>query len=136
VAVGDLDAFKTVNDRYGHAGGDDVLRETGHRLREFCRATDMVARYGGEEFLIVMFDADVDGALHRLQEFQDAFAAEPIALRNGATVHITMSIGVSSCPADATNVADLIAIADARMYSAKSVRRGPTLHWPKSVAAS
>lgn len=136
VAVGDLDAFKTVNDRYGHLAGDDVLRETGHRLRELCRSTDMVARYGGEEFLMVMFDADIDGALHRLHEFQNAFAAQPFVLRNGAKVEVTMSIGVSSCPDDAMNVADLIAIADARMYDEKKSRKLRMMRWSETIAAS
>ena len=123
VAIGDLDAFKGVNDRHGHAAGDEVLRETGRRLREFCRSTDMVARYGGEEFLMAMLDAEADGAVHRIQEFQQAFASTPMVLPNGATVSVTMSIGVASFPRDALTVEELVAVADARMYAAKHAPR-------------
>ena len=123
VAMGDLDGFKSINDRYGHAAGDEVLREIGRRLREFCRATDMVARYGGEEFLMVMVDADVDGALRRLRDLQAKIGSMPTVLASGATAEVTMSIGVASFPEDGRSVDELIAVADARMYSAKHGRR-------------
>ena len=118
VAMADLDRFKRINDQYGHAAGDAVLRETGRRLREFYRTSDLVARYGGEEFLIGMFDTDAR-ALHRLDTFQQEFASTPIVLPNGRAVSVTMSIGLASFPHDATTAAELVAIADARMYEAK-----------------
>ncbi|HYM60575.1 MAG TPA: GGDEF domain-containing protein [Thermoanaerobaculia bacterium] len=124
LAIGDLDRFKEVNDRYGHAAGDEVLRHTAGMLGEFFRASDVIARIGGEEFLIFFPETELDGALDRLREFHAAFANRPVILPGplGMT-SITISIGVAAFPVDGGTPAELLARADERLYAAKRAGR-------------
>jgi diguanylate cyclase (GGDEF)-like protein/PAS domain S-box-containing protein len=115
----DLDGFKQINDRYGHAAGDAFLVEVAQRLRRSVRASDLVARLGGDEFFVV------------LEEIQDTPAVERVlgklidALRRpypgiGETQRrITATLGVSLFPDDATDAATLMENADEAMYTAK-----------------
>jgi diguanylate cyclase (GGDEF)-like protein len=124
LALADLDRFKQVNDRYGHAAGDEVLRHTGAILRQAFRGSDVVARYGGEEFLILLPEAETAPALERLQHFASAFAASPA--RPAASIHplpMTLSLGVAAFPADGETVVELLDRADQRLYGAKQAGR-------------
>lgn len=115
----DLDRFKVVNDEYGHAAGDEVLRVVARRLRESLRIEDLAARVGGDEFLAV---------LHRVHDLTDAVgvadkirraASEPMDLPGGVSATITMSIGVTLAHED-ESTDQLIGRADAAMYDAKA----------------
>jgi len=117
VALCDLDFFKRVNDRLGHATGDEVLRRVAAILRERCRSTDLVARYGGEEFCIVFAETDAADAQRTCETLRAAVAAHP-----WHAVHpelaVTLSIGVSDDPLLTTHE-QLLAAADRQLYRAK-----------------
>lgn len=118
----DLDAFKPVNDNFGHTIGDQLLIEIGHRLRGEIRQTDMVARVGGDEF-IVLTQGGMTGKARR--SFQDRLNVRLCApFESGdLKVEVSASIGYASFPRDAGTIADLMRVADARMYDQKTQTR-------------
>ena len=103
--IADIDHFKMINDTHGHAAGDDVLRDVAHRLRSEMRAIDLVARFGGEEFLIVLAETDIMGAELAANRLRQRIGSTPVSLENGASVDVTMSIGV--CLGNASMVQSL-----------------------------
>jgi diguanylate cyclase (GGDEF)-like protein/PAS domain S-box-containing protein len=117
----DLDGFKGVNDQFGHAAGDEVLREVARRLSGAMRGGDTVARLGGDEFILLLSGArarsEVDQALGRLI----AVAREPVELASHDVVRLSASVGVAAFPGDATDPQQLLRCADAAMYLAKSL---------------
>jgi diguanylate cyclase (GGDEF)-like protein len=116
----DLDGFKAVNDRHGHAAGDEALREVARRLRRCVRERDLVARLGGDEFVVVLTDLGGESsAAHDTTERVRASLEEPIAVARGVSVGLRAAIGVAVSPADGETVADLLAVADRGMYAAK-----------------
>lgn len=119
----DLDRFKPVNDRYGHAAGDVVLREVAHRLRAIVRAHDLLVRLGGDEFVVVL--TDLDGAARERAEAVAAHVREamrePIVLEP-ASVVVHASVGVAIFPDEVQREQELLAAADAGMYRAKRAR--------------
>jgi diguanylate cyclase (GGDEF)-like protein len=131
VAMIDIDHFKKFNDTYGHAGGDEALRSVATTLRESCRATDVVARYGGEEFALVLPGVMSGRAADLLERIRRVLAVKPIHLPNRAKpVSLTVSVGVALWPDDGNNAAEILQVADQRLYQAKSQGRdrvvGPT----------
>lgn len=120
----DVDDFKRVNDSFGHASGDDVLREIAHRLRRATRESDLVARQGGDEFFLLVTDleGDVEPVVVALAEKLEKALAVPYPVSD-ATVALTPSIGVSVFPTDASDADALLARADAAMYEVKRRRR-------------
>jgi two-component system cell cycle response regulator len=119
----DVDHFKSLNDRCGHATGDAALRELARRLRQHLRAVDVVARYGGEEFLAVISGAGLDEAEAVAERLRLAVAEEPFEMPElGLRLQITVSIGVAVAGPDAT-VDSLIAEADEALYRAKELGR-------------
>jgi len=119
----DIDRFKTLNDTYGHQAGDSVLRAVGQYLRDAIRSSDDAARYGGEEFTLIMPETPAETAFITAQRIGAEIAKMPIAIDEGGTVNITMSIGVATFPQDASSKEELIAAADGMMYRAKSLGR-------------
>ena len=123
VLVIDLDGFKPINDRHGHAAGDEVLMEVSRRLNAQVRKGEIVARLGGDEFVVVL-SADATGdapirAAHRLI----ACLSEAIMLPQGE-VRVSASVGVAFYPDDGAQTDDLIRKADVALYRAKNVARG------------
>ncbi|MDA8448511.1 diguanylate cyclase [Acidovorax sp. NCPPB 3859] len=122
----DLDGFKSVNDRWGHAAGDAVLVEAAQRLRMlFQRNCDVIGRLGGDELVVIIAGVD---ALHPsvsdlAQQLIDSFKA-PFVLPNGESARVGASVGVASYPAHATSVKTLIHAADAAMYAVKQAGKG------------
>lgn len=118
----DVDHFKQVNDRHGHAAGDAVLRALGAMLIGLARASDVVCRYGGEEFCILMPDTTADGAAVLAEKIRAALRAEPIA-----GLKVTASFGVAEIDAalrlDVGGGEKLIDRADAALYAAKEAGR-------------
>ena len=117
VAMVDIDYFKTVNDEFGHAAGDQVLAAVGRVLAAHLRTGDLVSRYGGEEFLVILPDTPPAGALQVVDRLREAVAA-----LKGVPKAVTVSIGVAACHQDET--ADhLVSRADAALYLAKHAGR-------------
>ena len=120
VVMADLDHFKQVNDTYGHAAGDVVLREVAKRLSASVRPYDSVARYGGEEFLIVAPNCDMDSGLNLAQRLRSSLDQKPIETPEGA-ISITLSLGVAVGGMSSGNDLDaLVRAADAALYRAKA----------------
>ncbi len=120
----DLDGFKAVNDGWGHAAGDQVLRTVGDRLRAVTRRGDTVARLGGDEFVVLCLGVTPEGAEALGAKLREAVTA-PIELASGEAVTVGASIGVfaATAPADGApwpvEVGDLLRAADTAMYAAK-----------------
>ncbi|MCS0579999.1 GGDEF domain-containing protein [Massilia pinisoli] len=125
VVLCDIDNFKRINDTYGHACGDAVLRSFADLLGAMTRdGIDSVVRYGGEEFLAILPGTDVDGGIRLAERLRTRFAATGVAAGDGTTlVRTTASFGVACADSgsdDADRVLrDLIAAADKLMYDAK-----------------
>ncbi|MFU0504541.1 PleD family two-component system response regulator [Pseudaminobacter sp. NGMCC 1.201702] len=120
VMITDLDRFKNVNDTYGHDGGDDVLREFARRLRKNVRGIDLACRYGGEEFVVVMPDTDGPVAEKVAERIRAEIAQTPFPIgKDGKTLEVTISIGVSSLRRGSDSVEDLMKRADVALYEAK-----------------
>jgi diguanylate cyclase (GGDEF)-like protein len=115
----DLDGFKAVNDRHGHAAGDEALREVARRLRRCVRERDLVARLGGDEFVLVLADLGADAVVHTVERVRAALA-EPIAVARATEVVLRAAIGVAGYPADGATGAELLSVADRGMYAAKA----------------
>jgi diguanylate cyclase (GGDEF)-like protein/PAS domain S-box-containing protein len=114
----DLDRFKEVNDEHGHGAGDEVLRETGQRIRAVLRASDIVVRWGGEEILVALPDTTIAGA--RCLAERVRFAVSQSAMSFGGT--ITTSAGVAE-RGDNESTHDTISRADTALYEAKRTGR-------------
>ena len=118
--LGDLDYFKSVNDRFGHEGGDEVLRQVAAVLKVVCRRGDFVARFGGEEFLIGCVDATADLGLRLADRIRSEVSALRIEVGNGEWVRCTISIGVSEPFRRPDLWRRALAQADRAMYEAKA----------------
>lgn len=118
----DVDHFKSVNDRWGHAAGDAVLCSVADELRAAARAEDVVARVGGEEFVLVMPGADAGAAAGRAEELRARCAALVHPVPGGSTA-LTVSIGVAVARAGSRERGAVLARADAALYAAKAAGR-------------
>ncbi|GAB1387766.1 hypothetical protein MASR1M59_29140 [Melaminivora sp.] len=119
----DLNAFKPINDRYGHAAGDLVLQVVGQRLRHCVRESDLVARLGGDEFVVMTLDDGPPGQLDGLLGRIYGSIAKPIAW-NQITLQVSASIGVARFLRDGSSSSALLAHADQAMYRDKLRQRG------------
>jgi diguanylate cyclase (GGDEF)-like protein len=118
----DLDGFKPVNDRHGHAAGDAVLKAIGTALLAHVRASDVVARLGGDEFVVLLWNVSGPAAAAKAAALEMAIYATPVRW-GPSTLVVGASAGVALIGAlDAPD--DLLARADAAMYARKAVRRG------------
>jgi diguanylate cyclase (GGDEF)-like protein len=118
----DLDAFKPVNDTWGHDVGDEVLRACADRIAQSVREVDLVARIGGDEFVVVCEDLEPDGTTQLAERITRAIAV-PIDVP--PMVQVTASIGVGSAlPGDdpSDDIVNLLALADAAMYESKRAK--------------
>jgi diguanylate cyclase (GGDEF)-like protein len=129
----DLDYFKVVNDRFGHAAGDIALERLGDLLMGSKRQVDTAARVGGEEFALLLPESDVGGAFtvcervrHRVR---DLFAGEefPVLGTEGMDTPLTVSLGIASFPLDGTSPPELLSAADRALYEAKRRGRDQTI---------
>ncbi|MEI6098896.1 MAG: diguanylate cyclase [Alphaproteobacteria bacterium] len=125
VMVVDLDRFKAVNDRWGHAAGDQVLIELAGRLAATLRASDLLARIGGEEFLIALPDTTLHTAGIVAARLCEKVQATPTVLPDGTRINVTISIGMTVAGGETTDgapvtVSDLVAEADRALMQSKS----------------
>jgi len=120
----DIDHFKTINDRFGHAAGDDVLRAVAACISRLTRAEDVVARYGGEEFVVLTRSIPPAHLLILGERMRAGVEGLEVPV-GGGTVHVTISAGIASlaeCGPHATGDV-LLLLADERLYRAKSQGR-------------
>jgi two-component system cell cycle response regulator len=119
LAIIDIDFFKKVNDTYGHAVGDEVLKRVSNVFRESVRATDLVARYGGEEFAVMMPETELDDAMTFAEKIR-SLVESTVAETQAGPLRVTVSIGVSSAPrTKARSAKELVIHADKALYRAK-----------------
>jgi diguanylate cyclase (GGDEF)-like protein len=119
----DLDGFKNVNDRLGHAAGDLLLKTVAQRLRDCMRSDDTCARLGGDEFAIVFPDASPSGALRMAHQITSALR-RPYDLGTFGSAGIGTSIGVACAPDDAASSDQLLLVADKALYISKKAKLG------------
>ena len=137
----DVDFFKSVNDSYGHAAGDEVLREIAQRIESEVRVSDVSARYGGEEFVVLLPGTDGAAGLSLAERIRNAVAASDYDLGGGTSAKITASIGVASVApvhddADLKIVGEaLIARADVALFAAKADGRNAVRGEPHKRSA-
>jgi len=120
IAVVDIDNFKAVNDRNGHAAGDALLRALGTLMLRMFRGEDAIGRWGGEEFMLGMYGARRDAGVRRIEELLRRFRAIELPVRDGAVARATFSAGVAQFPADAGSLNELYRRADTALYAAKT----------------
>jgi len=130
----DVDHFKNINDTYGHANGDLILKQVAHTIRQTLRVTDVVGRYGGEEFTALLTETEETQALEVAERIRQRIENHPPEFP-GQKTPITVSIGVSGLrfPLDHTKSiaevgASLIATADDALYQAKQAGRNCIIH--------
>lgn len=130
VALGDLDDFKALNDRFGHRYGDTALQQLANCFRRHLRDSDFVARVGGEEFVIVMTDTDESEAILAAERLRRAIREE---LRTPDGSPLTASFGVAAYPRHAADAHTLLDHADQAMYAAKTLGRDRTVAFDDSL---
>ena len=123
VLIFDIDNFKQVNDVHGHAAGDAVLREFSNRLSANVRVQDLVTRYGGEEFIIAMPQAAIEVAMGAGERVRAAIASPGFPISNDIISTVTVSVGVATMSPDDRQAEDMLARADAALFSAKGLGR-------------
>ena len=121
VVMLDLDNFKQVNDRYGHAIGDNVIRALSNLLRQRLRRVDSLGRYGGEEFTVVLPDCNLEQAKNILNEIRQRFAELPF-MAHDSSFNVTFSAGIAQSNSQ-SSANQLIELADQAMYAAKAAGR-------------
>jgi diguanylate cyclase (GGDEF)-like protein len=118
----DLDGFKGINDRYGHAAGDVLLKAVARELIGHVRASDVVGRIGGDEFGVIVWRVEEPQAVAKARELETVIAR--VGITHGRSqISVAASIGIAPL-VEGSNPADLIAAADQAMYARKDERRG------------
>jgi diguanylate cyclase (GGDEF)-like protein len=125
VVMLDIDDFKQINDQYGHQAGDEILRQIGAILKSSVRKFDVCGRYGGEEFILALPETDPQGAQVVAENVRERIAGSKF-LDDEHPVPVTVSLGVATFPALASDLTSLIGAADRALYRAK--RGGKNRH--------
>jgi diguanylate cyclase (GGDEF)-like protein len=119
IALIDLDHFKSVNDKYGHAVGDYVLKEFARLASGALRGTDTLGRWGGEEFLLILPDAELDSAVGTIQRIRSATAHMKVP-ETARGLHVSFSTGLATRTKAVQSLDEVIAAADVALYEAKN----------------
>ncbi len=133
--MSDIDHFKSFNDRYGHAVGDQVLQSVTRSLSSALREVDLLCRYGGEEFCIILPEVDMAQALAIAERLRvDIQRRAGSSVRSTAGLEVTSSFGISQLSADISDPAQLIDLADKALYAAKAAGRNRVLPYVAAEA--
>lgn len=127
LALLDLDSFKQLNDRLGHAAGDAALQRIGALLVGTFRGEDVSGRWGGDEFVVGMYGMSRNDAVQRMTELLESFRGEEFTGRGGASAQMSFTAGVAEYPADGHDLPQLYKAADEALYTAKAAGRGCVL---------
>ena len=117
----DVDRFKDFNDRFGHRAGDIVLSGVAGVIADCARVHDFTARYGGEESAVLLPETPLEGGIIFAERLREG--VESGAFLDDKDAHVTVSLGVASCPTDAGEANALVDVADGRLYHAKAEGR-------------
>ncbi len=129
VIIADIDHFKKVNDHYGHAAGDEVLRRMAMILRGSVRPNHFLARYGGEEFVVLCPNCDLTAALQTAEEIRQKVSDLRVSFRN-SLIQMTTSVGVNCVEAPyPVEPLDVLERADQSLYRAKADGRNAVWYW-------
>jgi diguanylate cyclase (GGDEF)-like protein len=133
VVLADLDDFKQVNDRHGHAAGDEVLKAFAKALRKTVRESDVAGRWGGEEFALVLPGTDAPGGARLAERARAAIEASRVKMPNGEECSVTASFGVASFP-ESHELGEILAAADSALYAAKGQGKNRVVISAESIA--
>jgi diguanylate cyclase (GGDEF)-like protein len=122
VVMLDIDGFKTINDRVGHLGGDEILSNIGARLKHVLRSSDVRGRFGGDEFVIVLPDTPAAGAAYVAEALRREIESLEVPIE-GVIVRVTASVGVASAVPEELDPNALVGRADRALYAAKNAGR-------------
>tara|TARA_B100001939_G_scaffold342673_1_gene354147 strand:+ start:9726 stop:11099 length:1374 start_codon:yes stop_codon:yes gene_type:complete len=124
VLMMDIDHFKPINDKYGHASGDEVLYEFAQRISDNIRSIDLAARFGGEEFVVVMPETDLEFAYFVAERLRKSICNEPFEISGSdEPINVTVSIGVAISGDKNLSSSKLLVAADKALYQAKETGR-------------
>jgi diguanylate cyclase (GGDEF)-like protein len=125
VAIIDIDHFKTVNDTFGHLTGDEALHAVASSLQAHLRRYDRAGRYGGDEFVVLFPDTTSDDAARIAERLCNEIASAPVlaGMPRDTAVTVTVSAGISQLTAPGSGLDELLATADAALYSSKRAGR-------------
>lgn len=121
----DIDHFKRVNDTYGHAWGDKVIKETARQLMKAARGTDVCGRYGGEEFAVLLTDTSADQAMYFAERLRKKIE-EMVIVIDGEELRYTISLGITEGRTDDANHLEWLKRADKALYQSKELGRNKT----------
>jgi diguanylate cyclase (GGDEF)-like protein len=122
VIMADIDHFKQINDKLGHAAGDLVLRECARRMSLVLRKTDLIGRYGGEEFVFLIEDAGAEALKGTAERLRTAIS-DTVFVLSGCRQSVTVSLGAAVIQSSVTSAAELTGLADRALYQAKAIGR-------------
>jgi diguanylate cyclase (GGDEF)-like protein len=132
----DIDLFKSVNDKYGHDAGDEVIKAVTEILQRHKRVSDVAGRLGGEEFAVMLPEATPDNAAAAAERLRQLVADRDIAIA-GSRIAVTISVGVSVCRAEMSGFDELLKEADVALYEAKHSGRNRVCRfapdWPREI---
>lgn len=131
VVIIDLDNFKKINDKYGHAAGDETLKAFSSILKQNLRASDLAGRIGGEEFALVLVDTDIDNCLRVLEKIRQH--CEQCVIRYlDHIIHFTISVGVTIPDVSAPlETSELLRQSDEALYTAKNTGKNRIVNYQK-----
>ncbi|HET6371058.1 MAG TPA: diguanylate cyclase, partial [Nitrospiria bacterium] len=115
----DIDRFKSFNDSFGHALGDQILRRIARQIQDSLRSVDLAARYGGEEFVVILPETAGEGAVKAAEKIRRAIYENVLIAPSGERIRLSVSIGIAFFPLDAKDRATLLRSADRALYLAK-----------------
>lgn len=120
----DLDGFKAINDAFGHAIGDSVIRQVAVALGNIIRSTDMVARFGGDEFAVIVPEVDQHVAIRIAEKIKKVLASTKLHLPNDTQKFVSACMGIAIYPVECDTAQSLFDLADQRMFRAKRLSSG------------
>jgi len=129
----DVDYFKHINDRCGHAAGDEVLTVVARRCQQELRSVDVLGRYGGDELVALLPDSAMVDAVAVAERVRAAIAAEPVVTDVGP-IEVHVSVGVATAASGASSLRALLSQADAALYAAKANGRNQSQAWYPGIA--
>ncbi|MFL0195200.1 diguanylate cyclase [Clostridium sp. WILCCON 0269] len=128
----DIDYFKEINDRYGHGSGDIILKNLAAILNNTCRTFDIISRNGGEEFSVLLLNCPAVDAVQIAERIRRNVEVYKFHISSKISIHITISVGVSTYPSVTDNIDNLVNNADIALYEAKNTGRNKVVLYNNS----